>query len=211
MKEKKREDRRIKRTRQALHRALSELVLEKGYTDVTVEDITTRANMGRTTFYLHYQDKEEILLESLEEHLTELADEITKRPLIFWLRDNETSLIKSIFETVNENADIFSLITKEQSNKVYNHFRNIILKVTMNMINENPWTKARMDQLTLPVDYVIDYFSGAMWATIVWWASEGFTHTTAEMVKYFRVLFFPGLLRALNVKAFADLVDVTTS
>jgi AcrR family transcriptional regulator len=207
MKEKKREDRRIKRTRQALHRALSELVLEKGYAEVTVEDITTRANMGRTTFYLHYQDKEEILLEGLENNLSDLVDEISKRPLIFWLRDNNDNLIKSIFGTVKENEDIFTLITKEQSNKVYDHFRGIIVKVAMKLLDESPWAQKRIDQLAVPLDYLVDYFSGAMWASIVWWASEDFKHSTSEMVKHFRMLFFPGLLRVLNVTAFAELAD----
>ena len=51
MEEKKKEDRRSTRTRQALHLALLELVKEKGYEGVTVEEITARANLGRTTFY----------------------------------------------------------------------------------------------------------------------------------------------------------------
>ena len=207
MKEKKREDRRIIRTRLALHQALSELVREKGYADVTVEEITTRANLGRTTFYLHYQDKEDILLEGLEEHLSALVDEITKRPLVFWLRDTNENLIKSIFITVKENEDIFSLITREQSNKVYDHFRNIIVKVAMKLINESPWAQKKIDQLAVPVEYVIDYFSGAMWASIVWWAGEGFKQPTDEMLKSFRTLFFPGLLRVLNVKKFAELTE----
>ena len=132
MEAKKREDRRITRTRAALHLAMLELVKEKGYEAVTVEEITTRANLGRTTFYLHYKDKEELLLENLDKHLTDLVDEITSRPLIQWFRESKGNLIKSIFETVKENSEIFSLITREQSNKVYDRFRSIIEKVVKN-------------------------------------------------------------------------------
>lgn len=48
-------DRRVRRTRRALQDSLTSLILEKGYDAVTVEDITDRADLGRTTFYLHYK------------------------------------------------------------------------------------------------------------------------------------------------------------
>ena len=211
MEEKKREDRRIARTRSSLHQALLDLVKEKGYAAVTIEDITTRANLGRTTFYLHYQDKEDLLLEGLEERLSALVEKITKRPLIFWFHESNGNLIKSIFETVNENSDIFALITKEQSNKVYDRFRSIIVKVAMKLIDESPWASNKINRLAVPVDYLTDYFSGAMWASIVWWAGNNFAQSTDEMANFFRLLFFPGLLHVLKVKKFTDLVKVLSS
>lgn len=210
MEAKKREDRRITRTRAALHLAMLELVKEKGYEAVTVEEITTRANLGRTTFYLHYKDKEELLLENLDQHLTALVDEITGRSLIQWFRESKGNLIKSIFETVKENSDVFSMITREQSNKVYDRFCSIIEKVVMKLINESPWAQSGIPRLTISIDYIIDYFSGAMWASIVWWARNDFSQTSDEMAQNFRFLFFPGLLRALNVKKFADLLEALT-
>ena len=56
-------DRRIQRTRELLRKALMELIDEKGYDAVTIQDITERANLGRTTFYLHYQSKEDLFLD----------------------------------------------------------------------------------------------------------------------------------------------------
>ena len=87
------EDRRIIRTKSALNRAFLELVKEKGYESVTIEEITSRANIGRTTFYLHYQDKEDLLLEGLEEQLTTLVNEIIQRPLALWFQENKGKLI----------------------------------------------------------------------------------------------------------------------
>jgi AcrR family transcriptional regulator len=62
-----RPDRRIRKTRQALRDALVELILEKGYAAVTVQDIVDRADVGRTTFYAHFGDKDELLMSGLEE------------------------------------------------------------------------------------------------------------------------------------------------
>ena len=56
------EDRRVQRTRQLLSSALLKLIEERGYDSLTVNDITEQANVGRATFYLHYQDKEQLLV-----------------------------------------------------------------------------------------------------------------------------------------------------
>ena len=60
-------DRRIQRTRQSLRNALLELIKEKGFDAISTEEITERANVGRATFYLHYKDKEDLLLEEFSE------------------------------------------------------------------------------------------------------------------------------------------------
>lgn len=59
-------DRRIQRTRPLLQEALFHLIIERGYEHVTIADITEQANLGRTTFYLHYRDKEHLLQESIK-------------------------------------------------------------------------------------------------------------------------------------------------
>ncbi len=63
---KKAVDRRVQRTRQLLQDALVSLIQEKGYEAVTVQDILDQANVGRSTFYAHFRDKEELLLSRFE-------------------------------------------------------------------------------------------------------------------------------------------------
>lgn len=55
-------DRRVQRTRELLQKALIELVGERGYDAITIQDIVDRANVGRTTFYLHYRGKDELFM-----------------------------------------------------------------------------------------------------------------------------------------------------
>ncbi|MDF5753623.1 TetR/AcrR family transcriptional regulator [Spongiactinospora sp. TRM90649] len=62
-----RADRRVRRTRQAVQRALIELILDKGYDAVTVTDIINRADVGRSTFYAHFADKQDVLFSNLDE------------------------------------------------------------------------------------------------------------------------------------------------
>ena len=55
------EDRRVRRTKQLIKQSLIELMHEKPFKDITVKDITERADLNRGTFYLHYVDIYDLL------------------------------------------------------------------------------------------------------------------------------------------------------
>ena len=59
-------DRRVQRRRRLLHKALMSRVLEKKYESITVQEILDRADVGRSTFYTHFQDKDELLVSGFE-------------------------------------------------------------------------------------------------------------------------------------------------
>ena len=71
----KKMDRRVQKTRTHLHKALMSSILEKKYQSITVQEILDRANVGRSTFYMHYRDKDDLLLSGLRnvKSLLELA------------------------------------------------------------------------------------------------------------------------------------------
>src|SRR5919198_534909 len=60
-------DRRIQRTQQLLRSALMSLIQEKGFESLSVQDIIDRANVGRATFYAHFDNKEDLLASGIEE------------------------------------------------------------------------------------------------------------------------------------------------
>jgi AcrR family transcriptional regulator len=59
-------DRRVLRTQKLLHQALMSLILEKKYESITVQDILERADVGRSTFYLHFRDKDDLLTKGFQ-------------------------------------------------------------------------------------------------------------------------------------------------
>lgn len=59
-------DRRVLRTQKLLHQALMSLILEKKYETITVQEILDRADVGRSTFYLHFRDKDELLVSGFQ-------------------------------------------------------------------------------------------------------------------------------------------------
>ncbi len=73
-------DPRVVRTRQMLRDALVATILDKGYDATNIQDITERAGLRRATFYLHYRDKEELLLSMLHDTVDELIEQMKLSP-----------------------------------------------------------------------------------------------------------------------------------
>lgn len=75
----RRPDERIRRTRHRLGLAMMTLVQEKPFERITVQEVLDRANVGRSTFYLHFTDKDDLFLSQLEEFLEMLSSMLSKR------------------------------------------------------------------------------------------------------------------------------------
>src|SRR5579862_660329 len=69
----RRPDKRAHRTRQRLGIALVELMQEKSIDEVSVQEVLDRAAVGRSTFYLHFNDKNDLLLSQLEMFLNTMS------------------------------------------------------------------------------------------------------------------------------------------
>src|SRR4051794_19225734 len=89
-------DRRVRKTKTQLRDALVALVLERGWDAVSVKDVCERADVGRSTFYVHFVDKEDLLLSGFDDLHKELRDHHATRetpfgfaePLIAHAREN---------------------------------------------------------------------------------------------------------------------------
>jgi AcrR family transcriptional regulator len=194
-------DRRKVRTRRQLREALLSLILEKGYDSVTIEEITDRADVGRTTFYLHYRDKEELLLECINGAIDELVEEITSIPLSAWrLAPSEDSEILSpdnpillIFIYVAENADLYRIIMRGTgSGQTQNRVREIIANAVSEFLQERAKQKAIIMNPTVPLDVFSNYFAGSLMSLISWWLDMDMPYNPEEMTRMFQKMFFPG-------------------
>ena len=76
---KQKQDRRSQRTRRLVISAMMELLSEKRYDAITVQDLLDRADIGRSTFYAHYFDKEDVLASLVEQMLETLSQELFHR------------------------------------------------------------------------------------------------------------------------------------
>lgn len=204
-------DRRIQRTRQALHAALLELIKEKEYDTISTEEVTERANVGRATFYLHYKDKEDLLLEEYSEMANAKAQALSEIPFSAWFpmqEAEENDLMKSdaprpllmVFQHIKENSELYYILLKSaKSNRIVERIRKINTEAIVKFVD----TKLKTDPLPIffkvPVDFFAAYFSGALLSTVDWWLEEGMHHTPEEITKMFRSLFFSGAKETIGL------------
>ena len=193
-------DRRTSRTRRQLRNALMDLILERGYNAVTVEDITDRADLGRTTFYLHYRDKERLLIESLEaiaEDLKKQVENVAGFKLI--TGEIDTNPVAVVFRHVNENRDLYRIILKgEGGSKASSRIREIIEEASTEFFQRHLSNYVSKPS-QFPRGLVAGYFAGAMLGFINLWLEKELPYTGDEAADHFMILFFRGAARVLNL------------
>jgi AcrR family transcriptional regulator len=193
-------DRRVNRTRRVLRESLMALVVEKGYDSVTIEDITERAELGRTTFYLHYKDKEELLLESIDTIADELTEKIYREVTA---RDGDGMDVRSpnrfrpivfVFQHAVENRMLYQIILRgEGSTIAASRIRKIIFDAALVFFNLqlDPGIK---DALTKDqMDLIAAYFSSSLLGFLTWWLETESKYSPVEMGDYYRRFFFDGM------------------
>jgi AcrR family transcriptional regulator len=203
-------DRRIQRTRQSLRTALLELIKEKGYDAISIEEITERANVGRATFYLHYKDKEALLLEEFSEMANEKVQVLSEIPFSAWLASQEDITDASVkrpappllivFEHIYDNSELYYILLKsEKSSRVVERIRKISTEAIVKFVE----AKAKTDPIPLlfnvPIEFFAAFFSGALLSTVDWWLEEEMRHTPREITYLFQSLFFKGAKNAIDI------------
>jgi len=160
-------DRRVQRTRQLLRNALMQLVEEKGYDAVTIEEITERANLGRTTFYLHYQSKDELLLDHHTDFTSQLnLDRLSREQL---LGDVPQQELVEFLEEINQGKMVYLAFTQARDADVI--MRNISEKMIRNL--QESLREAFPDTTPdPPEDILTRYIVGAQMSLIDWWITK---------------------------------------
>ena len=211
-------DRRILRTRLALRAALLELVKEKGFDALSVEEITERANLGRATFYLHYKDKEDLLLDEFREMASNRVQVLSEIPALFWrstqgrieLVDSRAAMMPLllVFEHASQNADLYRILARgENSQRLFDQIREIIVQAIDEILRTRRQNDLPSGPPEVPVEMLAAYFSGALMMTINWWLKQPEPQSPEQMARMFQHLFFPGVMQVMGNKPQPNLPD----
>lgn len=129
------EDRRVRRTKQLIKQSLIELMHEKPFKDITVKDITERADLNRGTFYLHYVDIYD-LLSKIEDETLQAIEEMM---LDYRCKINMLScyeLLDELFSYIEDNRDLFEVLLHSQSEGIFlNKLQYLIKTMGLDLMN----------------------------------------------------------------------------
>lgn len=188
-------DPRVVRTRKMLRAALIHLIPRRGFTAVTVGDITDAAMLNRATFYLHYRDKEALLMEAFEELIA------TATPLLplQGLPTSEAAIqsIAGVFNHLASQADFFRVMLAEENVPVFNErVRKFIEEVSLKWFSALQPNEAK---LLVSPEIAINYLGAAYLGVITWWLKKGMPYPAEHMAVQLMRLTTLGLQRSLGV------------
>jgi len=186
-------DRRTSRTRRSLSHALIALILEKPYDEITVQEVIDRANVGRSTFYAHFRDKEDLFLSGWE-HLLDAFVHDTD-----WKNFNSPRFmpIDGLFQHLDDAQPFYKALLK--SRKVDQMFKigaTYMAKGIENAISAELKDNA---QSTVPLAIVSNYMASQVFALLRWWLDHNRPYAPAQMNKIFHDLVMPGVRLALGI------------
>ena len=194
-------DRRSLRTRRLLGEALIALLLEKRYEDITVQDILERADIGRSTFYEHYWDKEDLMTSEIERVIDVLDQRLAMPPA------NTADFIPSLalFQHVQEQQRLFQAFLRGQDVRqalnrgqgfraVTQAFEDLLRRRVQQRLR-GEWKHGESDEL---LAVVASYVAGAFMTLMQWWLETELSWSPERMDALFRDLVLPGVDPLLN-------------
>jgi AcrR family transcriptional regulator len=191
-------DRRIQRTRQLLRDALLALIAEKGYHNITVQDVTDQANVARTTFYLHYKDIDDLLFSSMADMYEDLFAQWHKRtPSILDPCANPQGDVED-FQHVAQYAQFYKVMMSENGSMKF-------------MVRVQQYLTHAMEQAlrrylptghepTVPLDVLAAMLAGVEIGVMMWWIGNDMPYTPEAMARLCDRFSGPGILAVLGLE-----------
>ncbi len=180
-------DRRSMRTRHALRQALVELIGERGWDGIAVQDVCERADIGRSTFYSHYPNKDALLLGSLDDLRIALVHQGASRSGAGRKgvrTEPGFSFTLGLIEHAHQERKVFrALIGRRSGFVVQQRFREMVIRL---VTDELPASTGK-----LPREATARWIAAAFVELLAWWVEQRSPMSTEELAVLFRDLSSP--------------------
>lgn len=160
--------RQVERTRDGLEKALIELINERGYESITIQEIVDRANVGRTTFYQHYGSKDELFFSC---HKT-MLDRFQLGPLYPMSREELLSLeapnrLITVYRHLQEARSILQPVF--QGKHTLQTLRRMFRDWNSEKIEASLQAAFVDVEHTVSIEMLANYLAGSHLALLQWW------------------------------------------
>ena len=178
-------DKRILRTRDTLGDALWALMQEKSFDSITVQAVLDRAGVGRSTFYAHYRDKNDLLMSDIEEFLLAFSTELKRHGA----SARRLAPVKEFFTHVREAHEIYAALVF--SGKV-NEFQTLARGIFARSIEERLQAADREATAVRRAAHA-HALAGSLFSLLDWWIDKGMKVEPEEMDEIFHAMAWNGL------------------
>ncbi|NMD37401.1 MAG: TetR family transcriptional regulator [Christensenellaceae bacterium] len=173
-------DRRIIKTRQGIFKAFLSLLKEKRYSNISVQNIIDRANVGRSTFYSHFETKDALL----DAFCYELFDHVFTKdvscdiPIEFDKRFTfEQKATHILYHFKDSKRDMVSILNSENSDLFWQIFKDYLKRLFSDNIKKHSHK--------IPQSYIESLYLGSFIETIKWWMGNDMAQSPETVILYF--------------------------
>ena len=184
-------DRRIQKTQKLLHEALFSLIHEKNYDSIVVKEILDRANIGRSTFYTHFGDKDALLVSGMHDMLHSvkpamLPSSAKRYERILWF-----SL--PIFEHIQQQRHASGAKIGARGRAIiHEHLQSVLAELIAGEVRKE-FQGRRKTASQIPSDLFVQYVASTFILVLNWWVENRSPLPPKDVNELFRVLILPTL------------------
>ena len=178
-------DRRQRKTRQAIFNAFIELLSNQHFNQITVADIIEKADVGRATFYSHFETKDYLLKEMCEELFCHVLDAVSVEPIshkhIFECDAHGPVFLHLFAHLKNNDNNILKLLSCQNNELFLQYFKHNLRELVSSQLSLFAHRKSE----ALPEDFWINHITATFVETIRWWVDQGMRETPEQIAEYF--------------------------
>lgn len=179
-------DRRVRRTREVLQKALMDLIHERGYDAITIQDIVDRPNIGRTTFYLHYNSKDDLFMSCHEAIVSEFHlgphEPLSRDELLS--SEAPAGMASAYRHLADVRTVLHPIFQGKDSQLIVRRMR----EWSAQEIEASLRAAFGGTQSIIPLDVLANYLAGARIALVQWWLKQRQSHSPEELAQSFHRL-----------------------
>ena len=180
----KKDDLRVIKTRKLIYQTLLDLMKEKTFEEIKVSDICSKAMNNRSTFYAHYEDKYELLIDFLSNLKEEFARELNescKENLS--IREYYIRLISLFLDHIDSKRDVYNSI-------MVNNRSSIMMDILLSVVNDDILKRFKENDINLkvPTEVISKFYLGGVINIGMEWLSNSNKYTKEEILDYLELL-----------------------
>lgn len=176
-------DRRVQRTRRSLRDALISLLVEHGWDGINIQNLCERADVGRSTFYIHFQNKEELLVSGFNDLRAGLRAQAAENNMG---SSGSLVFVRGLIEHVYEQRTLFRAIIGRRSG-------HVVQKRFREMVNQLVEEEVSLTVAGWQRDAGARYVAGALVELLAWWVDAGNARSADDIEHLFYQLTLPAI------------------
>lgn len=179
----KKTDLRIIKTKNLIYNTLIELMKDKTFEEIKVSDICNKALINRSTFYSHYEDKYDLLVDFINSLKNEFISELNKNNNNLNIKEYYIELIKIFLNHIEERKEMYTSI-------MINNRNSIMMDILLSVVNNDLLKKMSKDEFksSIPDDIIVKFYLGGVINLGVEWLKDNTKYSKEEIINYLNLL-----------------------